>query len=432
MYCTKCGSEIREDAKFCEKCGSPVNSNTSVHSETKKPMNLLVIVAAVIAALVVVLVIVIVVANIYTGKKATKTTEVISGVENDLAGEDVVEPIKNQDMDTEDVFRADGENRDMLLQQKLEELGPVFLDGMSYNHTLVQTEYGELYQSEGLAQTKGVFASEMLDLNQDGEKELYTFSLEYEANDDYAFHNVYVTAYDVENGVVVEKGKELIDTAFGSSYDKGDIRVMLKDSQYLCIDASSLCCLEGDGAFVGMVILSYDGNALNTVARTGYNGSDWYEAGKGQQAFTEPAMSVGLARTCYLMSQQDHFYFSPSDGLEALFKMHAEMEGEYSAKVITTTISLIKEDPANDYILKDSSSRVLDKAEASSLSKDQLRLARNEIYARYGWDFEDEGLKSYFNSKAWYRPSFDVGNISDSDLSDVETANRDLIVGLEK
>ena len=35
----------------------------------------------------------------------------------------------------------------------------------------------------------------------------------------------------------------------------------------------------------------------------------------------------------------------------------------------------------------------------------QLRIARNEIYARNGRFFRDEELKAYFSKYSWYQPS---------------------------
>ena len=55
-----------------------------------------------------------------------------------------------------------------------------------------------------------------------------------------------------------------------------------------------------------------------------------------------------------------------------------------------------------DYILPDSSSRILSDSEVSGLSKEELRLARNEIFARHGRKFDDAQLQSYFESKSWY------------------------------
>jgi len=45
------------------------------------------------------------------------------------------------------------------------------------------------------------------------------------------------------------------------------------------------------------------------------------------------------------------------------------------------------------------------------LSKEDLRLCRNLIFARYGYRFKDENLNSYFSAYDWYRPSYD--NVDD-------------------
>jgi len=47
----------------------------------------------------------------------------------------------------------------------------------------------------------------------------------------------------------------------------------------------------------------------------------------------------------------------------------------------------------------------LSPAELSKLSKPELRIAKNEIFARRGRYFESADLKSYFQRFSWYSPS---------------------------
>lgn len=90
-------------------------------------------------------------------------------------------------------------------------------------------------------------------------------------------------------------------------------------------------------------------------------------------------------------------------------------------------------DTANsDYILPDSSQRILSNGEINILSKADLRLARNEIYARHGRKFDDQELQNYFNSKSWYRGTIDPDDFSESFLSEIEKANIDTIKKYEK
>jgi hypothetical protein len=86
---------------------------------------------------------------------------------------------------------------------------------------------------------------------------------------------------------------------------------------------------------------------------------------------------------------------------------------------------------SGDYIFKDSDKVYLTEDDVKNLSKDQLGLARNEIFARHGYVFTDDEYKKYFSSKSWYvpNPSYDG---SDSTLNQYEIANYQLLQAWEK
>ena len=86
----------------------------------------------------------------------------------------------------------------------------------------------------------------------------------------------------------------------------------------------------------------------------------------------------------------------------------------------------------NEFILPDSSVRVLDKSELAGFSAEQCRLARNEIYAKHGRMFDDAGLQNYFNSRSWYHGTIPAKQFNDNILSDIEIQNRNLIIAFEK
>jgi len=86
----------------------------------------------------------------------------------------------------------------------------------------------------------------------------------------------------------------------------------------------------------------------------------------------------------------------------------------------------------SEFILPDSSTRVLDKSELAGFSAEQCRLARNEIYAKHGRMFDDAGLQNYFNSRSWYHGTIPADRFSDTMLSDIEVQNRNLIIAYEK
>ena len=86
----------------------------------------------------------------------------------------------------------------------------------------------------------------------------------------------------------------------------------------------------------------------------------------------------------------------------------------------------------NEYIFPESHFQYLKKWELEGLSKEELKIARNEIYARHGRMFQDDSLQAYFNSCSWYTPSIAPEDFKESMLNEVEIENRDLIVSYEK
>ena len=85
------------------------------------------------------------------------------------------------------------------------------------------------------------------------------------------------------------------------------------------------------------------------------------------------------------------------------------------------------------YVLPESSTRVYAASELSGLSDWDLKVARNEIFARHGRGFKDSALQEYFNSKSWYQQIYtpDEYDAMPDQLSETEHANIDVIKSLE-
>lgn len=81
------------------------------------------------------------------------------------------------------------------------------------------------------------------------------------------------------------------------------------------------------------------------------------------------------------------------------------------------------------YIFPASSFSYLTEADFKGLSAEELRLGRNEIFARHGLIFEDSQLNEYFSRQPWYKGT--VKNSDDIELNDVETANVSAIIEYE-
>ncbi|EJV68375.1 MULTISPECIES: zinc ribbon domain-containing protein [Bacillus] len=77
----------------------------------------------------------------------------------------------------------------------------------------------------------------------------------------------------------------------------------------------------------------------------------------------------------------------------------------------------------NGFIFPDSDIRKLTSTDLTYLSKEQLKIARNEIYARHGHMFQTKDMQEYFSKQSWYRENpYFTGK-----LTDIETYNVELI-----
>ncbi|MCR5509770.1 MAG: YARHG domain-containing protein [Lachnospiraceae bacterium] len=83
-------------------------------------------------------------------------------------------------------------------------------------------------------------------------------------------------------------------------------------------------------------------------------------------------------------------------------------------------------------LIPDSDSRYLTEDDLKGFTSEELRIARNEIYARHGRKFNDSKLQEHFNSMDWYFPTTEAGDFDESILNDYEIKNLDLIAKYEK
>ena len=77
----------------------------------------------------------------------------------------------------------------------------------------------------------------------------------------------------------------------------------------------------------------------------------------------------------------------------------------------------------SEWIFADSSERLLTNADIAGLSAWELKVARNEIYARHGRRFNSADLQAHFDGCDWYNGTIAPGDFTDSMLSDTELAN---------
>jgi hypothetical protein len=108
----------------------------------------------------------------------------------------------------------------------------------------------------------------------------------------------------------------------------------------------------------------------------------------------------------------------------ALLQQHEQFYGAASPpnKFVPSTTA----GRSTDFIFPDSDRRLLSRSELAGLSTAELRIARNEIYARRGMSFKSADLRERFEKFSWYRPY-----TSEPTLNPVESQNVNLIQQME-
>lgn len=85
-----------------------------------------------------------------------------------------------------------------------------------------------------------------------------------------------------------------------------------------------------------------------------------------------------------------------------------------------------------EYIFPNSGSdRLSYKNDLLNKTDEELRIGRNEIYARHGRRFTDTSLQSYFDSKDWYQGTIAPKEFDYSSISGMEQINIDAIAQVE-
>lgn len=78
---------------------------------------------------------------------------------------------------------------------------------------------------------------------------------------------------------------------------------------------------------------------------------------------------------------------------------------------------------ADQMFFPDSDSRLLTEADIAGMTSAELRLARNEIYARHGRRFSSQDLQSWFDSCSWYEGTIAPAEFDEGVLSSIEMQN---------
>lgn len=188
-----------------------------------------------------------------------------------------------------------------------------------------------------------------------------------------------------------------LEEDFVATTESEVINADLKTGTYIYDDGSSIYSRaivseDTTGLRIDISVMGYGGHEqgmasgyLNAVDNNEYSCID--ENGSGSFILIQTEEGFAIAS-------------SPAVGMEMMF---TNIDGNYvyeSSKVEKTTEgNLVEEEPLfeeSEYILPYSNTRYLTDGDVAGLSKDEIRIAINEIYARHGRIFQTEDLNVFF------------------------------------
>ena len=84
---------------------------------------------------------------------------------------------------------------------------------------------------------------------------------------------------------------------------------------------------------------------------------------------------------------------------------------------------IISEEGEEGIIFPNSSNEEITVEEIKELSDEELRYAINELYARHGYSFKDEGLKEFYERYEWYEAIVEPDDFLIDMFNDIEKKN---------
>ena len=135
-----------------------------------------------------------------------------------------------------------------------------------------------------------------------------------------------------------------------------------------------------------------------------------------------------VAGTLYLLSNGN--LAVESDVLEADPNAMWDLRIPY-----TVLVPCYSDNPGNtgDYLFP-SDSQYITQADLAPLTRDEVVLVRNEIYARYGYTFSDPDIRAYFEAQSWYHPveGVNASTFNTAVFNDYERTNLETILAYER
>jgi hypothetical protein len=238
----------------------------------------------------------------------------------------------------------------------------------------------------------------------DGSGVKITFSIDKIINDSVIGHSVYGAYIRAFNGKIIRT-----KSAFRIfANEPGDI---ITDGEFNLTIPIGDSTVNGDWLAYKNSHFAYKRTVRNLEKKAfNYNKSD---------SLTYPYLDFDKKRKInYDSAQLKEFEYTFFD--EETGDSVTEMEGYEDEEYYTSSSKLFEKNPSEE---------VLNDEFVETLTKLDLILLRNSIFARHGYAFTDKKLRLYFSLQDWYMPVF--GDVS-QDLTAIEKKNIDLMLRYEE
>ncbi|MGN0107937.1 MAG: YARHG domain-containing protein [Hominilimicola sp.] len=172
--------------------------------------------------------------------------------------------------------------------------------------------------------------------------------------------------------------------------------------------------------------ISNSGASSNTISsQLATGGEVIYNTGTGRYLMTFVVGNTRYYANVSAGSTTEQVHNKP-------YTVTAEPTSEkYNGNTVYEITTLTKYD--GDYLLANSGTKLLTDSDIKGMSKYDLALARNEIYARHGRKFQTAEYHNYFSSKSWYsiNPNYNYSD-DNSNLNEIEAKNVEFLLNAER
>lgn len=393
MYCKKCGKEIADSAKFCRYCGTPIDFKEQDPVESQEDMANFEDVDDVK------------VVKHANRKKWVVPVCIAAGVAV-LAGTGIL-AMNMSKVKKEDTKKAE--------QVKKEE------DKKAESAEIEKEEATQKEETKTEEKQEPVFQEHAFEPDAETEAGLNQFVLALAYVD---FRScAKITAYD--DAEVCKKFLHYAVRTDGQAKRIFNKYSMEPEFKVLMPESSVTDFLQNSLGKYDLSTLRYEGDQI--VACEGEIGS----SGVDDVVFSKKTQ---ISETDIRLEGEAHYKSEGQDVGTGTFTITMTQNpesvwGGYTLKSIDSWNKALYGKAAENYVLLDSDKRYYTEEQLKNRCPYDLYLARNEIYARHGYIFDNLDLQEFFGGKTWYNPT--TKNVSDSVLNDYERANVQLILSLE-